>query len=211
MNAKKLRFTLLGMIGLAVVLFFVICVVGLSKLSAQSQKMVAFKLKSQALDYQLISLGQAKKQVEQYSYIKNVAAEVIPNDKDQAQAVLEINQIAQQSGIAIGSISFPASTLGVGADAAKASTSKLISQAQPVPGIKGLYSVQLIIAPLSGSNVPAAQQVTYPKLLDFLNRIEDNQRTAQITQVVVEPLGGTGGSAASAITFSLTINIFIKP
>ena len=212
MDAKRLRLVLLVLIGLEVALFIGVCALGLSKLSAQSQKMVGFKLQSDALDFQLTSLGQAKKQVQQYSYIKNVAAEVIPEDKDQAQAVLEINQLAQQSGIAIGSISFPASTLGAaGADASSASSTSLISQAQPVSGIKGLYSVQLTITPQSGSQVPDDQQVTYAKMLDFLSRIEDNQRTAQITQVIVQPQGGSGGGAASSITFTLTINIFIKP
>jgi len=212
MNVQRLRLILLGLIGLEIVVFVGVCVLGLSKLSGQSQKMVNLKLQSSALDYQLTSLGEAKKQLQQYSYIKNVVAEVIPNDKDQAQAVLEINQIAQQAGITIGSISFPASTLGSsGADAATASSTSLISQAQPVSGAKGLYSVQLNITPQSGSQVPASQQVTYSKMLDFLNRIEDNQRTAQITQVTVEPQGGSTGNAVSSITFTLSINIFIKP
>jgi hypothetical protein len=201
----------MGLIGLAVLIFIVVAVLGLSKLSAQSQKMVALKLQSQTLDYQLASLAGAKKQVQQYSYIKEVAAEVIPEDKDQAQAVLEINQIAQQAGIAIGSISFPASTLGTAAVGTATTSTNLISQAQPVTGIKGLYSVQLTITPETGSQVPTDQQVTYDKMIDFLNRIEDNQRTAQITQVNIEPQGTSGGNGASSITFTLTLNIFIKP
>ena len=216
MNAKRLRLVLLGLIGLSVVLFFAICFLGLSKLSAQSQKMVSLKLQSKVLDYQLTSLVQAKKQVQQvYSYINSVASEVIPNDKDQAQAVLEINQIAQQSGIAIGSISFPASSLGgatvAGASAAGASTSSLISQARPVPGINGLYAIQLTITPQTGTQLPPEQQVTYAKMLDFLSRIEKNQRTAQITQVTVDPIGAGTGGAASSISFTITVNIFIKP
>lgn len=216
MSSKQSRLVLLGLIGFAGLTFLVICFIGLSTLSSKSQKMVSLKLQSKVLDYQLTSLAQAKKQVQQYEYIKSVAAEIIPNDKDQAQAVLEIFNIASASGIAIQSITFPASTLGSGgaavsSDASTAKASTLISQAKPVTGINGLYSVQLTVVPASGPNVPAEQQVTYAKMLDFLNRIELNQRTAQITQVTVQPQGSNAGDPASSLTFSLTINIFIKP
>lgn len=213
MDSKRLRLILLGLLGGSAVLFVAICVIGLSVLSTKSQKMVSLKLQSKVLDDQISSLTQAKKQVQNYSYIKSVAAEVIPNDKDQAQAVLEIFQIASESGIAIQSISFPSSTLGAvtSASAASASSASIISQAKPVSGIKGLYSIQLTITPETGPQVPAAQRLTYAKMLDFFGRIEHNQRTAQITQVNVQPQGGTSGNSASSITFSMTVNIFIKP
>jgi len=207
MDSKQLRMLLLSLIGAGGVVFIAICILGLSMLSSQSKKMVNLKLQSKTVDYQLTSLAQAKKQVQQYSYIKSVAAEVIPNDKDQAQAVLEIFQIANESGIAIQNVSFPTSTLS----ATSASSSALISQAKPVVGIKGLYSVQLTITPETGPQVPSDLQVTYPKMLDFLNRIELNQRTAQITQVNIQPQGGNNGDSSSSITFTLTVNIFIKP
>jgi hypothetical protein len=211
MNSKRLRMILLGLLGGSCVLFIAVCFIGLSTLSKKSQEMVGFKLQSKVLDDQINTLAQAKKQVETYSYIKNVAAEVIPEDKDQAQAVLEIFQIANQSGIAIQSLTFPTSTLGAGAAASTSATSSIISQATPVAGIKGLYSIQMTITPETGPEVPASQQVTYPKILDFLNRIEHNQRTAQITQFNVQPQGGANGATASSITFSLTVNLFIKP
>lgn len=213
MDSKRLRLILLGLLGGSAVLFMAICVIGLSTLSAKSQKMVDLKLQSKVLDDQISSLAQAKKQVQNYTYIKSVAAEVIPDDKNQAQAVLEIFQIASESGIAIQSISFPSSTLGAvtSASAASASSASIISQAKPVVGIKGLYSIQLTITPETGPQVPDAQQLTYAKMLDFFDRIERNQRTAQITQVNVQPQGGANGTSASAITFSITVNIFIKP
>jgi hypothetical protein len=132
-----------------------------------------------------------------------VATSVIPNDKDQAEAVLEINQLAQAAGISISSITFPSSTLGSKTSAA-ASASKAISQAVPVPGIPGLYSLELTITPQVGASTPTDKQVTYAKMLDFLNRIENNRRTAQISQVNIEPNGGQ-------INFTLVLNIFIKP
>ena len=216
LNSKNLRLVLLGLMGLSIVLFATITYLGLSALSAESKHMVDLKVKSETADNQLSNLEQSKKDIEKYSYFKDVAKSVIPNDKDQAVAVLEINQMAEAAGLSLQSITFPTSTLGLRAaipttttgTAAAASTpsSAIISQAKPVTGISGLYSLELIITPESGNTVPPDKVVTYAKMLDFLNRIENNRHTAQITQVNIQPAGINQG-----LSFSLTINIFIKP
>lgn len=209
---KMLRWILLGALGLSVVIFFAVMVEGLSLLSSKSQQLVDLKVKSQTADAQLSNLEQAKKDVEKYSYFKEVASTVIPNDKDQAEAVLEINQMASQAGITIQAITFPASNLGIrtpsasGTTSAASTNSNVISQATPVTGIPGLYSLQLTITPATGNDIPPAQQVTYAKMLDFLNRIENNRHTAQITQVNIQP-----GINNLSIGFTLVVNIFIKP
>jgi hypothetical protein len=179
--------------------------------------MVDLKLQNEAVQNELSSLGIAKKEIKQYGYFKTVAKEVIPNDKDQATAVLQLNQFAAAAGFSLQAITFPTSTLGVsslaaGAAAGNAQTtspSALLSQALPVTGIAGLYSVQLTITPQTDQDLAADQQVTYDKLIDFLNRIENNQRTAQITQVIVKPLYNSD-SSFRALDFTLMINIFIK-
>ncbi|MDB5160824.1 MAG: hypothetical protein JWO96_204 [Candidatus Saccharibacteria bacterium] len=220
MNSKQFRLVLIGLMGVSVVVFIGLYFMGTSALSAQSRKMVDLKLKNKTADTQLANLEVSKKEIAKYSYFKSVAKTVIPNDKDQAQAVLDILQIADQTGISLQSVSFPSSNLGIGSTAPASGsassggaaspstpTSPAISQAQPVSGIPGLYSIQLTITPATGTQVPADKQVTYPKVLDFLRRIESNRRTAQVTQVNIQPLAG----ANSPINFSLTINIFIKP
>lgn len=213
MNVKKFRLILLGIFTLAIVAFAGIAILGLNILSNKSSQMVELKLKNKTAESQLSNLEISKKDIEKYSYFKDVAKSVIPEDKDQAQAVLEIFQLAQAAGIGIQSITFPSSNLGarstLPADSAtttpSAAASKAISQAVPVSGIPGLYSVQLTISPLSGSQLPPSQQITYAKMLDFLSRIENNRRTAQITQVNIQPASG-----GQQLNFSLTINIFIK-
>jgi hypothetical protein len=172
--------------------------------------------------YLAANLSKAKKDVDKYKYFNQVAVTVIPNDKNQAQAVSDIFQIASQSGLLLENVTFPSSTLGLKLAIPPTSTSttpqstvssdkqKLLSQAKPVAGIAGLYSIELTITPQTGSAVPNNLQVTYPKLLDFLNRIERNRRTAQITQVSIQPLGNTT-SPSQFINFTLSINIFIKP
>jgi ABC-type transport system involved in multi-copper enzyme maturation permease subunit len=216
MNSKKFRLILIGIFALSVIGFAGTCFLGLSLLKSKSAQMVDLKLKNKTAEAQLSNLEISKQDIEKYSYFKEVAKTVIPDDKDQAQAVLEIFQMAQASGIGIQSITFPSSNLGaktVAPSATAGSTApaavdsaptKAISQAAPVSGIPGLYSVQLTISPLSGSQLPPSQQVTYAKMLDFLSRIENNRRTAQITQVNIQPGNG------QQLNFSLTVNIFIK-
>lgn len=217
MNSKRFRLVLVGIFLLLCVGFIGTAYMGLSMLSAKSNQMVDLKIKNKTAEAQLDNLQASKNDIAKYGFFQSVANSVIPNDKDQAQAVLEIYQIAQQSGIAIQSITFPSSSLGGKAQAASPSstsvslsgptptpTSTGISQASPVSGVPGLYSLQLTITPQTGTNVPASQQVTYAKMLDFLKRIENNRRTAQISQVVIQPSSGQ-------INFSLGLNIFIKP
>ena len=209
LNNRTIKLILSGLLIFLGFGFFLVAFKGISLLEKKSDHMVQLKTQSQAAQDQLNGLQIAKKEVQKYSYFKSVASTVIPADKDQAEAVLEIYKIAKQSGIALQSVTFPTSTLGetaaqsaTGSAAAKAA----LTQAKPVPGIPGLYSLELTITPLSGNNVPASEQATYSKMLNFLNHIESNRRTAQITQVQIQP--GQGGSGLS---FVLIVNIFIKP
>jgi len=216
MSQRRLRLMLLGGLGGAVILFFAIALGGLNLLSTQSQKLVELKQQNSAANAQASSLASSKKQVEQYAYFNTVAKTVLPSDKDQAQAVLDIFRLADQAGISIANITFPASNLGAkpsakaSSDAATASSKTAISQAKPVEGITGLYSLELIITPQTGIGVPEAKKVSYQKFLDFLDRIERNRRTAQITQVNIQPETSASGPS-QFIDFTLTINIFMKP
>lgn len=216
MSQGRTRLVLLGLLAGAGLLFFIIAFAGLGILSAKTQGLIELEQQSKTVDAQSTNLAASKKQVEQYAYFNDIAKTVLPSDKDQAQAVLDIFSLADQSGIAIASVTFPASNLGAktvataGNNAATAPAASAISQAKPVEGIAGLYSLQLTISPQSGPEVSDAKQVTYPKLLDFLGRIEHNRRTAQITQVNIQPLG-TNSGPSQFINFTMTINIFIKP
>lgn len=219
MNQNRMRLVLISALTGASLVFLIIVVGGLGILSAKSQRLVELKLRSKTIDAQSSSLAASKKQVEKYAYFNDIAKSVLPSDKDQAQAVLDIFSLADQSGIAIASVTFPASSLGnkavptagaSGNNAVTAPPASVISQAKPVEGIAGLYSLELTISPQSGPGVPDVKRVTYSKLLDFLGRIEHNRRTAQITQVNIQPQGADGGPG-QFINFTMTINIFIKP
>lgn len=211
---KKLRFILIAVLLLSAIVFLAITSYGMKSLNVKSQELVDAKLKNRTVEAQLTSLELAKKQVEKYTYFNDVAKTVIPNDKDQAQAVLDIFKLANQSGIPINSITFPASNLGVRAAPASAtgagSTTSAISQAKAVEGIKGLYSLELTIAPQNGPQISTSRAATYAKFLDFLQRLERNRRTAQVAQVSIQPQLSPSGEVRN-INFSLSVNIFIRP
>lgn len=211
MNSKQLRYVLLGLIGFCCLVFIVVCTLGLSALKSQSQKLVNLKLQNQVATDQLVSLAKARVEVAKYSYFKQVAKTVLPSDKNQAQAVVDIFQMAKKSGIALSVINFPTSSLGLHTSlgAAEAAKADVLSQATRVSGIDGLYSIELEIIPDTDKDVPKDQLATYPKMLNFLRQIENNRRTAQITEVTVQPI--SNDEDTPYISFSLKVNIFIKP
>lgn len=217
MNSKRVFFAMIGvccLLGLSVlgVLFM-----GDKILRKQSVKLVELKLEDKLLDEQQTSLAQANKDIKQYEDLEQIAKAVVPQDKDQARAVREIVGLAKKSDISISNISFPSSSLGAqptqtkssddSAESSKTSsasaTSTLITQAKPVEGVSGVYSLEMTITPDS------EKKVTYYQLLDFLGRLENNRRTAQVTSVKILPI--TSDAKNPYISFTLTINIFLKP
>jgi hypothetical protein len=225
MNSKKARNLLLGLLSLGLLIFIIISFVGISMLGKKSQAMVDLKIKSATIDAQLINLAQAKKDVEKYRSFNDIAASVIPKDKNQVQAIADIFKIAQESGISLQSVAFPVSTLGAKAAPSPAAstsatqqttatpatpTQSAISQAKPFSAVPGLYSLELTITPQSDESLPKEKQVTFPKFINFLSAIENNRRTAQITNVTIQPLN-VGSGNSELINFTLTLNIFIKP
>lgn len=199
------------MLAICVLLFLSaigILLMGDNILKGQSKKLLELKLENKLLEEQQASLTQADKDIQKYEDLEQIAKAVVPQDKDQARAIREIVRIASETGISINSISFPASNLGGagstnGSSATAAASQAVVSQAIPVQGVTGVYSLEMVITPDS------EQDITYYQLLEFLERLENNRRTAQVTSVKVTPI--TFNVNNPIINFVLTINIFIKP
>lgn len=208
MNSKKMFFAMLAICILLSLSAIGILLMGDSILKGQSKKLLDLKLENKLLEEQQASLTQADKDIQKYEDLEQIAKAVVPQDKDQARAVREIVRIASETGISINSISFPASNLGGtgstnSSSATAAASQPVVSQAVPVQGVSGVYSLEMVITPDS------EQDITYYQLLEFLERLENNRRTAQVTSVKVTPI--TFNVNNPIINFVLTINIFIKP
>lgn len=206
MTSKQLRWLLLGLLGL----LFVALIAGTYKanllLESQASTLVSLKAKDQALASEQQGLVKAKKDIKTYSDLESIAKAVVPQDKDQAEAVREIVNIAGTYNVSLSTISFPASTLGSSAvlPTVTTSTSKTttsLSQLQPVKNIPGVYQLQISITS------DPAKPVAYEKFISFLSALEHNRRTAQVSAISIQP----NTANRSLLSFTLTLNEYIKP
>jgi hypothetical protein len=207
MSSKRLHLVLLGVIGLLLI-GLVVSAYGLNSLLAEkANKLTEQKAKSQALDEEQLALVKAKKDIAKYADLAKIARTVVPEDKNQAEAVREIVNIAGANNVALASITFPASSLGGGVSGtatvptAASSSSTRLSQLQPVKNISGVY--QLVITVNGDTNRP----VTYNNLISFLSALEHNRRTAQVGSLAIQP----DTNNRNFLTFNLTLTEYIKP
>src|SRR3989344_1305129 len=206
MNAKRVYFIMIGFIGILVLISLAAVFFGNSLLKSKAQKLINYKLDNKVLDEQQTSLAQAKKDIEKYSELEQIAKAVVPQDKDQAEVVREIVKVAGDNGIKLSSISFPASSLGQSTPApsqpsSSNTTASPLTQVQPVKDIPGIYVLEINI------QQDSASPVTYDRFISFLGALEKNRRTAQVTGVTVQP----NAQDRSKLTFNLVVNAYIKP
>jgi hypothetical protein len=168
-------------------------------LESHSATLAGLKAANQAATNERTQLAKDKKDIKQYDELNTIARSVVPQDKDQAEAVREIVNLAAESGInQLGSITFPPSTLGGGKNI---KTSAGPTQVTPVKGIAGVYDLQITVQQPDNSQVP------YNNFTTFLKKLEQNRRTAQVTSIVVKP----NPKSPSLVSFTLVIDEFIKP
>lgn len=211
MNSKKMSYFMLGLVGVLGFVILASVVMGDILLHKTSNKLANLKIDNQVIESQQTSLITANKDLQKYSELKSIAKQIVPQDKDQARATREIISLADQVGIKISSITFPASTLGQTPPKAAASTDDAtatpkvitpsVTQVKAVEGIKGLY--QLDITVVSDTTQPA----TYKQIISFLTKLEQNRRTAQVSQITILP----DSLNRSGLNFTITVTVYIKP
>ncbi|MDB5168925.1 MAG: hypothetical protein JWO41_281 [Candidatus Saccharibacteria bacterium] len=190
--------------------------VGQVLLKKESDKLVGLKAKVDALGRQETALKQAKKDITASTDLYNIAKVVVPENKNQAQAVRQIVKIAGDNQILLDSINFPASTLGNGAAPVKGATAATgsvagasatsgtnpqLSQLTPVLTIPGVYDLQLTIT--SSTSTLAS----YSQLINFLSSLEHNRQTALVSSISIQP----DNTFHNKFSFSLVLDIYIKP
>lgn len=214
MSSKRLYYILSAVV-LLLIVGLAAGTYGINKLLTQkSAELAELKAKDEALDMEQVSLAKAKKDLQSYAELEKIAKAVVPQDKDQAQTVREIANIAASNGISLASITFPASTLGSnvkpGTSAGNTSTPSptsggaktgALSQLQAVKNIPGVYS--LLITVQSDPDAP----VPYSRFVNFLNDLEHNRRTAQVNTISITP----APKNRDLLSFNLTLNEYIKP
>lgn len=212
MNSKRAFYLMCGLI-----LLFSLAVVASTYeinglLGKQSQKLVGAKAKLAALQQEQVELKQAKKDIATYNDLYQISKVVVPENKNQAEAVRQIVNIAAQSGVNLQSITFPSSTLGgsksIGAAGAAPAAgpsaigagNPSLSQLRKVTNIPGVYVLELKV---DGSTTHLNG---YPELINFLAGLEQNRLTALVSDITILPDNQHG-----IFQFTLTLDIYIKP
>jgi hypothetical protein len=202
MNPKRMNWAMMGLNVVLLLAIVGVVFMGDSILKKQSNEIVAKKLEAAVLDKEQIALSQAKQDLERYAELKEIASQIVPQEKDQALTTRQIITLADKAGVKIGSVGFPSSSLGNNAKGTTPSAaSGAISQAKPVAGINGLLALDIVVS--SDNTRPS----TYNQLVTFLASLENNRRTAQVSQISIQP----DGKDPSKLNFNLTLTVYIKP
>lgn len=196
MNSKRLFQILVGIIVLLIIGTIAGAYMLNNVLKKQSLTLAEQQQQLAVLDGRQDALTRAKQDIAKYQDLANIAKAIVPQDKDQAQTIGEIVKLANANNVRLSSFSFPSSDLGtvVGAKAA-------LSQLEPVKGVPGVYS--LLITVQSDNQI----LVSYNDFIRFLEALEQNRRTAQVTSVNVTP----NVDNPSLVSFNLTLQEYIKP
>lgn len=207
MTSKRLRLIMLGIVGL----LFIGLIAGTYEadklLQSEASKLTTLKAKTQALASEQQGLIKAKKDIKTYADLETIAKSVVPQDKDQAEAVREIVNIAAANSVSLATISFSASSLGSTAQGTVSTTTTSdksttsLSQLIPVKNIPGVYQLQISV--VGDPN----KSVAYDKFIAFLSALEHNRRTAQVSTISIQP----NLANRNLLTFSLNLNEYIKP
>lgn len=131
---------------------------------------------------------------------------IVPKSKDQALAVAELQAIANENNLSIGSINFPSSDLGSNKNT---SSTQKITQTKTIEGISGVLGLELNISQLNRKLAPSGSGISYDQLINLLESIEKNRRTMQIKNIQIQPIVRNGSVVGYNPT--ITLNLFIKP
>jgi hypothetical protein len=199
MKAKQLYIVLISLLCLLGVGLFGLAYGTNKLLSSQATKLSTLRADSDVLDTLQSTLARNKKDIVKYGELNTIAETVVPQDKDQAEAVREIVNLAAQSGISkLSSITFPSSTLGT---LGGPKVNPNLTQLTPVIGMPGVYLLQITVTQDSST------RVSYGSFISFLQKLEQNRRTAQVSAITVTP----DQIHHDQVGFTLVINEYIKP
>lgn len=194
LTAKKVYILLCCLIGLSVIMVGASVYFAQIFLKERSKDVRDARANALVLERTQSQLLKAKADTAKYRQLADIAKNIVPQDKDQAQTVREISNLAAQNDVQLGAITFPTSNLG-------AVNTKTDSQLKPVKNIKGTYALSIIVNSSSKNSTP------YGNFLKFLESLEKNRRTALVTSITLTPDTKSPGK----VQFSLAVNEYIKP
>lgn len=198
MTSKKMYYVLLGTLVFLVLLLIGSANIATGIIAKRSGALSVLKTQKQVLENEQHELSTDKIELAKYAGLNTIAETVVPQDKNQAEAVREISNLANASGIGVlSSITFPASTLGIITPA----NSKSLTQVTPVKNIPGVDELPITITQNTSS------YVSYSSFITFLSALEQNRRTSQVSSINIQP----DPKDLSLVSFTLIINEYVRP
>lgn len=193
LTAKRLYIVLVIVMGLTFVLLILGAYMANMILATKAKSVEDARLVVMVLEEKQRQLAKARSDINKHQALADIARHIVPQDKDQAQTVREIVSIAERSGIKLGAITFPTSSLG--------DKKTQYSQLKPIKNLPGVLSLEITVQ--SESSSPP----TFTGFLKFLDELEHNRRTALVTGISLTP----DALNPNKLSFTLTLNEYIKP
>lgn len=198
MTSKRVFFAMLIVVALMITGLLVGTYGTYRLMEQRSSHIVSERSDLAAFNEEETELATSKSEINRYQALSAITAQIVPQDKDQAETVRQIVDLASENGVSLASVTFPASTLGAGANGTTVGSPSL-SQLTAVKGIPGVYGLQVTVN--SNPSVP------YQNFLNFLQGLEQNRRTALVQSVSLEP----DPTTLNAVSFTLVLEEYIKP
>ena len=164
------------------------------RLQEKSVKISELKADQAIIEQQVNIYEDARQKIEELSFIEDLANQVLPESKEQAELISEIRTFAELSNMPIQSIDFNSgNSLTLDLDT---------SQTTPADGIAGV-----LVLPTNVTFQVSERGPLYSDLIEFLERIENNRRKMQITDITLSP-NPENPNLLSAVNVS--IDVFVS-
>lgn len=160
-----------------------------SSLVSLNQDVGELLAEQEVIGTQIQVYEETKQKVEELSFVEDLADEVLPQSKEQANVVAEIRRFVSSAGLQLEAVSF---------SSASGSTGLSTSQTEAVTSLPGVRVLPVTAVISSGA--------TYDQILDLLTKVESNQRKMQVTEVSLTPIPGSDVIA----NFTLKMNIYLR-
>lgn len=190
MRQKRAYYVMLGVFGVTVLIGFAGFYFGEQMLAKRASAIADLKADQQVAQKQIELYKDTQSKVEELSFVKDLADSVLPPEKAQAAAVGQLRILAKESGVSIQTISFGGSS--------DAKTPEL-SQTTSVEGVQGVRSFQVSLTLETGAS--------YKEFLNFLQKLEKNQRKMQVTSLAITPDSDNRDILSTA---TMSINVYLR-
>lgn len=155
-------------------------------LSEKAREISVLKADLEIVELKIATARQAESDLEQLSFIQDIADEVLPPEKIQSEVVGELISFAQDSGVRLDGINFQATDT---------QATVPISQTEPLEGVPGVNTLPITLT-ANGS---------YNGILRFLENLEGNRRKMQVEAMSLAPDNET-----NTISSNIEINVYVR-